>query len=98
MTVQHPLPQDDTLLRGKGWAGLPAVELDGDNWTLAFAAKHLEIPEGLLREVVKYLELEPSGTMNMREYRSQGRTPRAYPAKTLIDIAEALMSLRECRS
>lgn len=86
---------DDELPRGKGWTGVPLVELDGTNWTLAFAAKHLEIPEGLLREVVKYTGLSPSGTMNLREYRSQGRAARAYPAKTLIDIAEALMSLKE---
>ena len=94
MTIQHPLPQDD-LLRGKGWTGIPQVELDGGNWTLSFAAKHLEIPEGLLREIVKYTELEPAGTMNMRAYRSQGRTARAYPAKALIRIAETLMSLKD---
>ncbi len=83
------------LSRGKGWTGVPLVELDGGNWTLAFAAKHLEIPESLLRETVKYMGLPPSGTMNMREYRSQGRAARAYPARTLIEIAETLMSLRE---
>jgi hypothetical protein len=95
MTIQHPLPQDDILPRGRGWAGIESVELDGNNWTLPFAAKYLQIPEGLLREAVKYTELAPAGTINMREYRSQGRTPRAYPAKTLIDIAETLLSLRD---
>ena len=71
------------------------MELDGANWTLAFASKYLEIPEELLREAVKYAGLSPSGVMNMRPYRSQGRTPRAYSAKSLIGIAETLMSLRE---
>lgn len=85
----------DELTRGKGWIGVPTVELDGNSWTLPFAAKHLGIPEGLLREIVKYTELEPAGVMNMREYRSQGRTPRAYPAKPLIIIAETLLSLKE---
>ena len=86
---------DDDLPRGRGWTGVPLVELDGTSWTLAFAAKYLEIPEGLLREAVKYAELTPSGTMNMRAYRSQGRAARAYPAKTLIDIAETLISLKD---
>lgn len=95
MTIQHPLPQDDLLPRGRGWAGIPQVELDGSSWTLSFAAKHLEIPEDLLRKTVAYTDLEPAGTLNMREYRSQGRTPRAYPAKALIEIAETLMSLKD---
>jgi len=91
----HPLPEDDTLPRGKGWIGIPAVELDGKNWTLDFASKYLEIPEPLLREAVKYTGLSPAGTLNMRAFRSQGRTPRAYPAGKLIMIMEALTTLRE---
>ena len=95
MTLQHPLPDDDILPRGKGWTGVPSVELDGRNWTLEFASKYLEIPESLLREVIKYTRLPPSGTLNMRGFRSQGRTPRAYPARELIVIMEALSSLKE---
>jgi len=86
---------DDELARGRGWAGVPIVELDGKSWTLPFAAKHLGIPEVLLRETVRYAELQPVGAMNMREYRSQGRAARAYPAKALIRIAETLMSLKD---
>jgi hypothetical protein len=77
------------------WQGLPPAELDGRNWTLDFASKYLEIPEDLLRKTVTYLEIPPSGTLNMRQYRSQGRTPRAYPARKLIMIMEALETLRE---
>ena len=95
MTVQHPLPDDDILPRGRGWAGIEKVELDGRSWTLDFASKMLEIPENLLREAVRYLELEPSGTLNMRGFRSQGRTPRAYSAKKLIRISEVLQALKE---
>ena len=95
MTVQHSLPDDDILPRGRGWAGIGKIELDGRNWTIPFAAKYLDIPEGLLREAVKYAELEPAGTMNMRPFRGQGRTPRAYPAGKLIVISEALATLKE---
>lgn len=95
MTISHPLPDDDILPRGKGWAGIEKVELDGRNWTIPFAGKYLDIPEELLRQVVKYTELQPSGTLNMRSFRSQGRTPRAYPAGKLIMISEALATLKE---
>lgn len=104
VTVQHPLPplpevvsEAITTIEAapKGWTGVPAVELDGRNWTLGFASKHLDIPEELLRQAVKYTELEPAGTLNMRSFRSQGRTPRAYSAKKLIMISEALVTLKE---
>jgi hypothetical protein len=78
-----------------GWKGAPPVELDGLNWTLDFASKFLEIPEALLRETIKYTGLPPSGTLNMRGFRSQGRTPRAYNARDLIIISEDLASLKE---
>ena len=93
MTIQHPLPEDDILPRG--WAGIPKAELNGRSWTLDFASRHLEIPEDLLRATIKYLEIEPAGTLNLRPYRSQGRTPRAYPAGKLIAIAEALATLKD---
>ena len=95
MTIQHPLPDDDILPRGRGWAGVDKVEIDGRNWTLEFASKYLEVPESLLREVIKYTGLQPAGTLNMRPFRSQGRTPRAYPAGKLITIAGALEALKE---
>ena len=80
----HPLP---------GWEGLPAADFDGRNWTIKFAASHLDIPEPLLREAVKYIQLPPSGTLNMREFRSQGRAARAYSASHLITISETLRAL-----
>ena len=88
----HPL---DELPRGKGWVGIGKVDLDGKNWTLDFASKYLDVPEALLRVAVKYTSLSPAGTLNMREYRSQGRTPRAYPAGKLIIIAEGLEAIRD---
>jgi hypothetical protein len=69
--------------------------MDGANWTLPFAAKYLDIPESLLREVIKYTQLPPSGTLNLREYRSQGRAARAYPAGKLITIAEGLEKVKD---
>jgi hypothetical protein len=82
----HPLP---------GWESLPEAPLDGRNWTLDFAAKMLEIPEKDLRDLVRITELKPSGVLNMRTFRTSGRTPRAYPAEKLIMITEALSDLRE---
>jgi hypothetical protein len=85
----------DDLPRGKGWAGAPVVELDGASWTLDFAAKMLDIPERDLRDLVRIAELQPSGVMNMRAYKVQGRAPRAYPAEKLIKITETAIRLRE---
>jgi len=76
----HPLP---------GWEGLPEVPLDGMSWPVPFAAMILDIPESRLRKMIKNAGLQPSGVMNMRPYRSQGRAARAYPAGELIRLAEA---------
>jgi hypothetical protein len=73
-----------------GWRSLPFVDLDGTSWPLPFAAQILEIPLRDLRKRVKEEGLEPSGVIRMREYRSQGRQPRAYPAAELIRIAEEM--------
>lgn len=78
-----------------GWPGAPAVPLDGRDWPLDVAAEVLEFPESLLRELVRFLELAPSGTANMRPFRSQGRTARVYPARSLIMITDAVTDLRE---
>lgn len=93
MTIQHPLPPLDESR--KGWDGLPKADLDGKSWTIPFAAKYLEIPEELLRQAVKYLGLEPAGTLNMRAFRGQGRIPRSYPSRELIRISEVLQALKE---
>lgn len=89
------LIRDDELTRGKGWAGLPSVEIDGQNWTVDFAARILDFPERDLRDLIRITGLQPAGVMNMRSYRSQGRAPRAYPAGKLIRITEAIADLRE---
>jgi hypothetical protein len=78
-----------------GWKGLPFVRLDGDNWTIPFAAKMLDMTEQDVRDIIRITGLEPSGTMRMASYARQGRQPRAYPAAKLIKIAEALKALRE---
>lgn len=73
-----------------GWRGLPFVDLDGTSWPLPFAAQLLDVPLPDLRKRVKEEGLAPSGVVRMREYRSQGRQPRAYPATDLIRIAESM--------
>jgi len=78
-----------------GWESAPPVDLDGKNWTLGFAAKYLDVPEVLLRELIRYTGLSPAGTLNMREFRTQGRTARAYAAGRLIAYAEVLAEMRE---
>jgi hypothetical protein len=102
----HPLPeipqweqevmneQYERCIR-KGWVSIPEADFDGKSWTLDFAAKMLGIPERDLRDLVRITGLAPTGVMNMRGYRSQGRTPRAYPAQALIAIAEAIEDLRD---
>jgi hypothetical protein len=77
----HPLP---------GWKDIGFVDLDGQSWSLAFAAKVLDVPERDLRKRVREEGLEPVGVIRMRTFRSQGRQPRAYSAEELIRIAETL--------
>lgn len=89
------LPEGEILPKGKGWTGLPPVRLDGDNWTIQFAAKMLDMTEQDVRDIIRITGLEPSGTMRMASYARQGRQPRAYPAEKLVKIAEALRTLRE---
>lgn len=85
----------DDLARGRGWAGIGFVELDGTNWTLDFASKMLEFPEKDLRDLVRITGLAPAGVMNMRDYKSQGRAPRAYCAAKLIMLTETVSALQE---
>lgn len=86
----HPLPD----LRG-GWKGIPPAEFDGKSWTIPFASKLLGISPDTLRAIIREIGLEPSGTLNLREYKSQGRAARAYPAGRLIAIAEAVETLKD---
>lgn len=79
----HPLPP-------LGWKGLDFVDLDGMSWPLNFAARLLEVNELDLRQQVKDQGVQPTGVIRMRDYSSQGRQPRAYPAKDLIRIAEEI--------
>jgi hypothetical protein len=55
----------------------------------------LDVPEEDLRAIVKLSHLKPTGTMQMRAYKSQGRTPRAYPARQLIQLVEYVRVMRE---
>lgn len=92
----HPMPlfgADRTP--NTGWAGLPLVELDGQNWPLEFASKMLDIPVRDLSDLVRIAGLPPAGTIRMAAFSRQGRQPRAYPAGKLIMIAEAVTDLRE---
>lgn len=79
----HPLP-------ALGWKGLPFTDLDGMSWPLNFAADLLGVSELELRKRVKRQDVQPAGVIRMRHYSSQGRQPRAYPAKELIRIAEEI--------
>ena len=107
----HPLPCDvygscghascavvvrgDDLPRGRGWAGIPFVEIDGVNWPLDFAAKMLDIPAKDLTDLVRIVGLQPAGTIKMASYRRQGRQPRAFEAAKLIRITEMIRKLSE---
>lgn len=89
------IPEDAHPLDSKGWGGLAPVNLDGMNWPLSTAAQLLGIDEKDLRDLVRITGLGPSGTAQMRSYRSQGRAARVYPAQSLIMITEAVAKLRE---
>lgn len=78
----------------QGWQGAPKLQLDGVNWTLQFAATILEFPERDLRDLMRILDIKPAGTLNMRDFRSQGRIPRAYPANVLINVTETVRDLK----
>ena len=73
-----------------GWKGLPFTELDGMSWPLNFAARILGVSELDLRKRVRDEDVQPTGVIRMRDFRSQGRQPRAYPAADLIRIAESM--------
>jgi hypothetical protein len=77
------------------WGSLPFLDLDGQHWPLSFAADLLDVPEEDLRDLVRILGIEPSGTMRMSDFRRQGRQPRCYPADRLILVTERIRSLRE---
>jgi hypothetical protein len=66
-----------------------------ENWPLPLAAKVLCVPERDLRDLVRMLGLKPSGTANMRDFSTQGRTSRVYPAEHLILICESIAVLRD---
>lgn len=85
----------DDLPRGRGWAGIPFVEIDGVNWPLDFAAKMLDIPVRDLADLVRIVNLQPAGTIKMASYRRQGRQPRAFGAAKLIRITEVIAKLSE---
>ena len=78
-----------------GWQSLPFVDIDGQDWPVPFAAELLEIPEEDLRDLIRILRIEPSGVIRMSDFRRQGRQPRAYPAKKMIRISEAIATLAE---
>jgi hypothetical protein len=77
----------------KGWAGVPEVPVDGRNWPLEFAARTLGIPERDLRDLVRIMGLEPTGTMPMAQYRRSGRNPRVYDAAKLVRLYQLTREL-----
>jgi hypothetical protein len=105
----HPLPPEpqvdhlpprswdwaDDLPRGRGWSGIPFVDVDGQNWPLEFAAKVLEIPLKDLTDLVRIVSLQPAGVIRMASYRRQGRQPRAFEASKLIHLTEGIRRLSE---
>jgi hypothetical protein len=90
MTINHPLPPLPHVKEDgrKGWEGLPFVPLDGQNWSLEFAAKILGCSKEFLADRVRHLNIPPAGVIRMSEFSRKGRQPRAYPAVTLIAICE----------
>lgn len=94
----HPLPhiEQDSATTRRGWKSVPPARFDGQAWPLGFARELLGITRpALLRELVLELGLQPAGTLNMREYHSQGRAARAYKAADLIAIGESIQDLKE---
>ena len=83
-----------------GWHGAPFVPGDGQNWPLSVAAGLLDLPEEDLRKLVQVAESikgEPLhvGVIRLNAFSRQGRQPRAYPAKMLIELCEKFRSLAE---
>jgi hypothetical protein len=68
------------------WKSEPKVAVDGVNWPLEFAAKTLGISERDLRDLVRIVDLQPTGTMPMAEFRRSGRNPRVYDAAKLVKL------------
>lgn len=79
----------------EGWRSLSFVDIDGQNWPLEFAAKMLDIPLEDLRDLVRIVHLEPAGVIRMAGFRRQGRQPRAYEARKLIEITEVIRELSD---
>jgi hypothetical protein len=77
----------------RGWGHAPEVAVDGTNWPLPFAAKTLDIPERDLRDLIRVVGLEPTGTMKMASYRRSGRNPRVYEASKLIKLVSGAQRL-----
>jgi hypothetical protein len=78
-----------------GWNGMKKVPVDGKNWPLGFAAKTLGISERDLRDLVRIVDLQPSGTMPMAEFRRSGRNPRVYDASKLVTLYQTVIGLSE---
>lgn len=85
----------DQRPRPRGWKGKAPVPVDGNTWPLDFAAKILGASEKDLRDLVRILELVPTGTMKMSSYRRSGRNPRGYDASALVQMWQSIQDLRE---
>lgn len=77
----------------KGWKGKPAVPLDGNNWPVEFAAKMIGCSEKDLRDLIRIVKLEPSGTLKVASFSRPGRNPRAYDASSLIKLWNGIQDL-----
>lgn len=77
----------------QGWEGKPPVPVDGLNWPLDFAAKTLGVPERDLRDLVRIVGLEPTGTMKMAAFHRQGRNPRVYDSVKLIRLYDSIREI-----
>jgi hypothetical protein len=76
-----------------GWNGMKKVPVDGKNWPLEFAAKTLGCSERDLRDLVRIVDLQPTGTMPMAEFRRSGRNPRVYDAAKLVRLYSEVQAL-----
>jgi hypothetical protein len=79
----------------RGWAGKLPVALDGDNWPVDFAAKMLGCSEKDLRDLIRIVGLQPTGTMRMASYRRSGRNPRAYSGSKLVELWQSVMEIAD---
>lgn len=79
----------------RGWssAGLPTVGDDETLWTVADAANLLgppQLTQVQVRQLIRMLDIKPTGKRRVTPFGRGGRHARVYPANALIQAYDAL--------